>query len=365
MSTEAPQRTVGGGLDSDRLSVRSTDNQQKGRGTDFANSLDYSKLELTGEAEYRNVAEGDRRKIETVQEAIDAHGEYISNKENATLVLESRECNDIMVLPYNHRETEGYRDMTYAKLKRAEEALEAKFGGPPIPTTWVSLTVDPTDSNGKPLPPGVVLDKLNESRDKLRKVIHRATKEPDSVLGGVDTEYITVIEPQQSGYPHLHTAIFGIASKKLADKIEDMWVEEYGVGERRAQNVEAIRGRSKQVRNVTQYLMKYLGKTTVRKGGDGQELESYKAFSALLWVTGKRQYSMSQWLSKAVSRGKGGGSPSKWRFWGVSYAGLDPGTYSGDLALDLRDHLESEWIPPPVGAIPEPKEAVLGRFAEV
>lgn len=339
------------GLGSRRLSVREEGSATLGRPSagqsTFGDTLDYEELSLTGEVEYRSISEADNARIESVTDGIDAHREYVENKKNATLVLQECESGDVQVLPYNHRWTEEYRNMMYAKLKAAERELGRIFGDGPTPVTMLSLTAHQRDDNGDPRPPGEVLSDLLDGWDKFRRVLNRATE-------GWRTEYIRVVEPHESGYPHLHVAVFGKADESLTEKVNDLWVEKYGIGGASAHEnaVSVNRGRSAQVQNPAAYLMKYLGKTTVRESGEQQRVAGYEAFAALLWVTGKRQFSASSALSEAMKPPEKEGSvEGSWEFVGVGY-GLVPGGYSGEDADRLMRHLVgSVWEPPPAAAV--------------
>lgn len=320
----------------------------------FADSLDFEEIALTGETEYRSVSADDSRRIESVADGVDAFEDYLKAKENASLVLEEQDSGDVRVLPYNHRWTSEYRNMVYAKLSDAERRLDEIFGDGPIPTTMLSLTAHQTDSEGYPRPLGEVLEDLLGGWDKFRRVIRRATE-------GYRTEYVRVVEPHESGYPHIHVAIFGVAKPSLQQKVRELWVDEYDIGGEKAHEnaVEIERGRTAQVENVSAYLMKYLGKTTVRETGEQQQVGGFKAFAALLWVTGKRQFSASEALSEAMTPESGGGSgEGNWRFVGVAH-GVNTGRYEGDEARELLGHLESEiWRPPP-------KSAISGEYEQV
>lgn len=346
-------------LGSHRLTVRENENQRVERPTSgystFRDSLDYSDLALTGETEYRSVGEGENARIRTVADAVDGFRDYIDNKRNASLILRDRESGDVRVMPYNHRWTPEYRAMTYAKLKDAERALDAIYGDGPTPVTMLSLTAYQRGEDGRPRPPGEVLDDLLDGWDKFRRVLDRATE-------GARTEYIRVLEPHASGYPHLHVAIFGVANPSLGEKVRELWAEKYEVGSADAhQNaVSVASGRSAQLQEPAAYIMKYLGKTTVRADGgapapsdetpgevDAQNAEAFEAFSALLWVTGKRQFSASAALSAAMKRPQGEGSGGSWEFLGVGY-GFEIGTYEGEDADQLVAHLSrGPWEPPP------------------
>lgn len=349
-----------------RLTVREDEDGRVDRPTTgastFRDSLDYSDLSLTGETEYRSVSEGSSARIETVADGVDAFRDYCRNKKNATLALRNKSTDDVEIIPYNHRWTPGYRDQTYAKLKGAEKELNRIFGSGPTPTTMLSLTAYQRDDDGRPRPPGEVLDDLLEGWDKFRRVLDRATE-------GIRTEFIRVVEPHQSGYPHLHVAVFGVAQESLAEDVQRMWAEKYDVGSVEAHQdaVSVSRGRSAQLQDPAAYLMKYLGKTTVRPDGgspapsdrtdsdlDAENAEAFEAFSALLWVTGKRQYSASQALSEGMKRDCPDGDPEDdWEFLGVAY-GLEPGHYTGDDALQLLDHLaDGHFAPPPGAAVAE------------
>lgn len=349
-------------LGSRRLSVRDDRNATLARPTagqeTFGETLDPEELPLTGEVEYRSINEADNARIESVADGIDAIHQYIENKKNATLVLQERESGDVQVLPYNHRWTEEYRTMMYAKLKAAERELERIFGDGPTPVTMLSLTAHQRDENGDPRPPGIVLSDLLDGWDKFRRVLNRATE-------GWRTEYIRVVEPHKSGYPHLHIAVFGKADHSLTEKVRDLWVEKYDIGGATAHEsaVSVAQGRSAQVQNPAAYLMKYLGKTTVRQSGEQQQVVGYEAFAALLWVTGKRQFSVSAALSEAMKIPKLEGSDEgSWEFIGVGY-GLTPGSYSGEDAERLIGHLVgSVWEPPPPAAVRiGPRQSSLGK----
>lgn len=341
-----------------RLSVRSSPQgvtKPKSAQSRFSEKLDFEKLDLTGEPVYRSISEGTNRRLESVQDGIDALGEYIDEKENASLVLEEEKSGDVRVLPYNHRWTEEYRKMLYAKLKAAERGLTQIFGEGPTPVTLLTLTAHQTDDRGEPRPPGEVLDDLQDGWARFRKALARATE-------GYRTEYLRIIEPHQSGYPHIHVALFGVAKPSIENTVQDLWVEKYGVGGEAAHtaSVEVARGRSAQLKNVAQYMMKYLSKTTVRATGEQQQVEGYEAFAALLWATGARQYSASAGLSQAMSRDAGGESEGTWRFVGVG-KGLEPGAYSGDEARRLMAHLsDGPWRPPP-GRAPDRTLGAVAR----
>lgn len=314
----------------------------------FARNLEFSSLPISSDTpEFRSIGEGETARIETVMDGIDAFNDYLDNKENASLVLGDQETGDVRVLPYNHRWTAEYRKMLYAKLKDAERALDRIFGAGPTPTTLMTLTARQTDEKGNPRPPIDVLEDLMDGWDDFRKAVRRAL--PDWVR----TEYLKVVEPHESGYPHLHVVIFGIATPTLQEKIDDLWVDKYGIGGADAHEnaVELARGRTAQLQNPAQYLMKYLSKTAVREDGEKPTIRGFEAFSAVLLVTGRRQYSVSEGLSEAMRR-ESIESKGEWMFLGVGY-GLEPGWYDGREAEEIAAHMKKggPWQPPPGEAV--------------
>lgn len=350
-------------LDPHRLSVRSNPSARPNRaqpGESAEPWVDITDVPMAEEPVVRAVEEGDTRRIRTVGEAIARLEEYVSIRDGQVLTLtrQTEDGPEVLNLPYNHRWTDDYRDMMYARLKAAERALLRKYQDP-LPTTMLTLTVRQTDENGEPLPYATVLDNLKESWGKFRKAINRAI--PD----GMDYDYLRMVEPHKTGYPHVHVALFGVHLPSLAGKVEDLWVEKYNAGESWAQDVTAVQGRSAQmVQSPAAYCMKYLGKTTARADGTMQTAESFKAFAAALWVTETRQLSMSDWLSQAASREYETGSDKPpWQFRGVR-TGYAAGFFDGEVAVEFIEHLESTvWKPPPPEVRPSDGPGEQSRLA--
>lgn len=344
------QRSV---LDPHRLSVRASDNKKYHPPSVDSNEpwVDITKVDIAKEPVVRAVEEGDKRRISTVGEAIDRLEEYVEVRDDSviTLTRETDDGQEVLNIPYNHRWTREYRNMMYAKLKSAEKALKRKFSDP-VPTTMLTLTVRQRDSLGEPLAYKTVLDKLKGSWSKFRKAIDRAI--PDKF----DYEYLRMVEPHKTGYPHIHVAIFGVYLPSLTEKVKQLWDEKYNAGASWAQDVTAVKGRSAQVvQSPAAYCMKYLQKTTARSDGSMQSPIHFRAFAAALWVTETRQLSMSDWLSQASKEDYSSETEEDkpdWEYLGA-YAGYAPGLFKGEVAKEFLDHLTSSiWKPPPVEVQP-------------
>ena len=303
------------------------------------------------EAERVTVDKDDTRAVGTMGELVDAWMDYLRAKEDQQLVLENVEEEAYRVMPHIHRWMPQYRRKTYAKFRSAEEWLGRKYGDE-VPSTFITLTTSHTDENGQLRPPTEVLEELNEGWDKIRKIISKR-------LSGVDYEYIRVLEPHKSGYPHMHIAIFGVASPVLGDEVRERWVSEYAENAGKSgQDVEIQNGRDAQLNAVAGYLMKYMSKSLARDdGGDSTAIEAmpstdgYKEFNSLLWLTDTRHFSMSQGITRAISEDEEDeDEESEWVFIGT-VTGVDVGYYTGEKAERLGAYLagsRNQQMPPPL-----------------
>ena len=333
-----------GVLDSDRLSVRSPsqpgERSENGQSR-FSETPVYSEIPFTDDLESvrATVEEGDTRTLSTVAEAVEAFEDYLRAKENSVLVMRETVEEDLLVIPHNHRWTHQYRKMTYARLKAAEDYVREAFGEE-VPTTLLTLTAPHKDESGEYRAFADVLDDLKAGWDKARRVIRRETE-------GVKTEILTVYEPHSSGYPHLHVLVFGTARPSMGEKVQDYWTDRYVSGaSKSAQDVSIKQGRAAQIESPAAYVMKYLSKTLIREeeaSSTAEEamptIEGYREFSAMLWATGARHYTMTEGLSEAVKEAAPDDKVSgDWEFVGTA-SGLDVGLYEGEKAEDLEKYL--------------------------
>jgi len=288
------------------------------------------------------IAEDDTRNLETVGDATAAFEDYLAEKENQVLAFEDQNSGEYLVLPHEHRWSSTYRRRTYARLKAAERFVRRKWGGE-VPTTLLTLTAPHNDEQGEPRSFEAVLADLKDGWDKARRVIDREVE-------GVDTEYLAVYEPHGSGYPHLHVVLFGVARPSIGRKVENYWVDKYVEGaSAEAQDCEVSRGRGVDLSEPAAYVMKYLSKSLARDTeGDSTALEAmptvhgYVEFSALMWATGSRTYSMSEGLTAAIKDSEpdeGGSSIDRdWVLVGT-VCGVDTGLYCGEDAEKLGKYI--------------------------
>lgn len=326
------------------VQVSTASSGEVGRDLSLGDDVELRDVPIADDGLRVTVGKDDTRSVETVAEATEAWEEYLVEKENQMLVMEDKNEGDYLVVPHEHRWDSAYRRRTYARLKSVERYVERNWGRP-VPSTMITLTAPHKDESGEYRPFNEVLDDLKEGFNKARHVIKRETE-------GTETEYLAVYEPHATGYPHLHVLVFGTARPSLGEKVANYWADRYVEGASRdAQDVTVKRGRSAQLENPAAYLMKYLSKSLVRdQEGEPSALESipsisgYRGFSALMWATGRRTYSMSKRLTKAVadSAPESESEPDVDRDWDVvgTVSGVDPGLYTGDEAVKLGKYLD-------------------------
>lgn len=288
------------------------------------------------------VDEGDTRDIDSVGDARAAFRDYLRAKDGRSIVLEETATDDdiALAIPHTHRWSPEYRKQTYAKLKSAER-VAADIWGDGVPSTMITLTAPHRDSEGNHRPVTEVLSDIVENRSRVLDLVRKR-------LSGlaVRTEYLWVMEPHKSGYPHVHILVLGAKLPALGDKVADMWADKYVDGaSRQAQSVDISESRKKNLNNPAAYLMKYLGKTMSKNETRSDDpvakqpqISGYETFSAAVWISGKRTFGMSQSLRKEVSNHGydevDKESEYEWKLVGTTDGGHE-GLYHGTDARDL------------------------------
>ena len=212
-------------------------------------------------------------------------------------------------LSYDNRWSPNRRRELSEKLKRLEFWFEEQEDRP---VTMITLT-----SYHEGLSVSSAWHELNESKDKLRKLIYK-------YFGAVD--YFWVPEPHVSGYVHYHLAVFAAVDnytrdtskhvgwvhckgregediwdlmdgQGIEDKFRDLWEKKYKTGNHTyGLDFSQKKGEGK-IQHLKDYLSKYLAKGfLLDKWTRGMLI-----FNANLWSTGFRMYGASKRIRQMMN----------------------------------------------------------------
>jgi hypothetical protein len=112
--------------------------------------------------------------------------------------------------------------------------------------------------------------------------------------------YVWILEPHETGYPHCHLVVFREFSDTEQDEIKRLWSEKYHAGSY-DRGIEVTSKRSDEsICSICNYLMKYMTK----QFGDGNEpwTDGELLFNAPIWATGTRMWGASKELTKIMRR---------------------------------------------------------------
>jgi hypothetical protein len=195
----------------------------------------------------------------------------------------------------NHRWTTGYRKKLLAKLYLLDDYIKQN----PSSVTLLTLTIYQDgdyseEMTGKKLT-------IQESFELLKKSWKNLSMMIRHILPG--TEYIWIVEPHKTGYPHFHVVLFSGVSIGVQEKIKTLWSEKYQAGSLEHGAQFEIRRPDQAIESLRNYLMKYIAKgfisTDSRYGGDGWTA-SELVFNACVWEGGYRTFQPSRGLQKTI-----------------------------------------------------------------
>jgi hypothetical protein len=195
----------------------------------------------------------------------------------------------------NHRWTTAYRKKLLAKLYTLDDYIQEN----PSAVTLLTLTVYQDGAysehvNGKKFTIPESFELLKKSWKKLSMMLR-------VLLPG--TEYIWIVEPHESGYPHLHVVLFTDVTIGMQERIKTLWSAKYQAGSFDHGADFEIRRPDQAIESLRNYLMKYIAKgfisTDSRYGGDGWTA-SELVFNACVWEGGYRTFQPSRGLQKTM-----------------------------------------------------------------
>jgi hypothetical protein len=226
-----------------------------------------------------------------------------------------------MNMGMSHRWTTLYRKKLLAKLYRLDEYIKDH----PTPVTLMTLTTyhdlkyrEGDDSPRLSIPEAFVV--LKQSWKKLSMIIRKRMP---------GTEYIWIVEPQKSGYPHLHVTLFTDVSIEEQDGIKKQWAK-YQAGDYEHGAQFEIRQPEDSIESMRNYLMKYIAKGFVSTGsrfGENKWTPAELVFNALVWDGGYRTFQPSRGLQKYMGWTPGKDDAIYWHTNTMEYDGNgEPGS---------------------------------------
>jgi hypothetical protein len=114
---------------------------------------------------------------------------------------------------------------------------------------------------------------------------------PSEARASLGIQYFLLYEPHESGITHIHVLVIGDIDDAVIERLRNLWVEKYGMGNEHAFEFSADR---KEVKNLVNYLMKYMAKTVCKTVDTDDAL---MRFHSLFWEMGYRLWSSSAYLS--------------------------------------------------------------------
>jgi hypothetical protein len=188
-----------------------------------------------------------------------------------------------------------YGKRYYAKLKDLERGIEREYQG--LTTVMLTFSASNLNQEEQPRCPADHMRDIAEGWRTARKQLHQ-------VLSGRNWEYARVWEPHESGYGHLHVAVFVEAEDLEAEvfrPVLDSYVHNTSPAGSEAHTVENAVSVNDEVENLGTYISEYIGVF-----GEDPLDRSMKEqmFYAVTWATQTRRVDFSNGAQKLMKREK-------------------------------------------------------------
>ena len=205
----------------------------------------------------------------------------------------------VITLPFIHRWTVIYHKSILAKFYKLDDWMRENSG---MVTMFTLTTYQGSRSRfnngsyswkiiGRDLTIEECLDLLKESRTKFLNVLRNRYP---------GTNYVWVLEPHETGYPHCHLVVFREFSYDEQNEVKRLWNEKYHAGsfDRGIEVTSKLSDES--ILSIRNYLMKYMAK----QFGTGDEpwKNGETLFNAIVWMTGTRMWGASKELTAIMRK---------------------------------------------------------------
>lgn len=216
---------------------------------------------------------------------------YLSSVVDRRLAVFTSEGGGCYDIPYCIRWSHSYKRRMIAKMYGVEEYLTKKSMSGVV--TLVTLTgyqggLSSVATKGHKI-----------TREQLFNDMKRGWCLLSNLLSKVSPglEYVWVMEPHKSGYPHMHVAVFGYISGAIQERLKHLWSQKYAVGSKEHGLDFSVKSVKESIQSVRNYLMKYITKGI---GGDGKKKWSVEewVYHALAWKHRHRFVGMSRGISR-------------------------------------------------------------------
>lgn len=247
-------------------------------------------------------------------------------------------------LEYVHRWTITYRRSVLAKFYQLEDWHEAN----PAPITMLTLTTyHGTDKNGQEARYEAARGMTIEDSFNLLKSSWLALRKSlGYYLPGVP--WVWIMEPHQSGYPHLHVVLFADIDRGTQEAIKRLWSEKYQAGSFEHGADFAVSKPEQSIQSIRNYLVKYVAKGFTSTGSRFGEGDAWTpgqiVFYALVKKHSWRLFGASHDLCKVMAYNKKTDKKTAW--------------YATEL-LDSNGESHTTWlkegyhVPPRIESIEE------------
>lgn len=177
--------------------------------------------------------------------------EYIYDCEGRSLIFQGFDFTKRKAVtssaPYLHRWTQGYVNKLLHRLYKLDD-IKIHHATMITMTTYQDSEYAKAKT-GKSFSMVDSFEMLLKSRTKLIQMLR-------NMYG--DVEYIWMLEPHKSGYPHCHMLVFKRLSPTDQSKLRNLWANKYGAGSfQRGLDFSEVTN----IRRTRNYLMKYLKKS--------------------------------------------------------------------------------------------------------
>jgi hypothetical protein len=284
------------------------------------------------------------------KESVKAYREYIEDSRDTDAIFQNQESGEYAAGGDPHRFDPEYADKQYAKLKDLQRGLKQDYGKR-LHTAMLTLTASAWPE-GEPLPPVDHLLELDSSWEAVRRELSRQ-------LDGRRWEYLAILEPHESGYLHIHIAVFvdgtvtrdhfapvieahlrncELAGQDAHDTADDSTISIRHAGRDRADQDDG------HLDELAIYLAEYLGTY-----GDEDPLnapEKQQMSNTVLWATGKQRWRPSQGAQSYMASFQAEDDGSPWQIVGIR-SGTD--YYRCDDVSGGVDRFVTSSLDPPPG----------------